>query len=381
MTNPSLGIMTVHTPTYPPFPEKSFFKSLIQIGQREGIPVIVFHPNHVNFTTMMVKGYSLNDNGDWVTSTVPVPHYIYDRCFYMGGSYNRKYKLSVAKLLQDHSIHFLGIGLKGKWQMFEAVSQHPTLRQYLPPTEVFKTMDQLIQWLKRFPSIILKPINGSLGMGVVKVTQNGNTLHVEGRTRNNALIRRNFSTLQAFSVFFQSYLKSWKYLLQPYLTLRNEQDIPFDVRLLVQKDGTGQWSSTGKAIRMGLKKGITSNLHGGGRAVSFERFMLTNYTHSEVKTISNHLHTLETVLPEFLEKQIGPLVELGIDVGIDSDHNVWLIEVNSKPGREIFEQLNDHDAMLKSQSNPLYYAKYLMKNHGRLWQEVSRRVKKKRKRI
>ena len=52
--------------------------------------------------------------------------------------------------------------------MFEAVSQHPELRKFLPPTEIYSTVDQLKRWLDRFPSIILKPINGSLGMGVLK---------------------------------------------------------------------------------------------------------------------------------------------------------------------------------------------------------------------
>ena len=64
MTNPTLGIMTVYTPTHPPFPEKAFFKALFQIGQREEIPVIVFYPNQVDFTTRKVRGYSLNDTGN-----------------------------------------------------------------------------------------------------------------------------------------------------------------------------------------------------------------------------------------------------------------------------------------------------------------------------
>ena len=141
-----------------------------------------------------------------------------------------------------------------------------------------------------------------------------------------------------------------------------------------EKDGTGQWTTPGKAIRIGTKSGITSNLHGGGRAYSFEKFM-KNYTPLETNLITNQMSMIETTLPKFLDQRLGPLVELGIDIGVDTDQNVWLIEVNSKPGREIFERLNEKEAILKSQSNPLYYAKYLMKSRGDLWQEASRRIK------
>ena len=41
--------------------------------------------------------------------------------------------------------------------------------------------------------------------------------------------------MQAFSSFFGSYVQKWKYLIQPYLTLRNSEDIPFDIRILVRK--------------------------------------------------------------------------------------------------------------------------------------------------
>lgn len=379
MTNPTLGIMTVYTPTHPPFPEKNFFKTISQIGQQEGIPVMVFYPNQINFTEKTVKGFALNTAGEWVRTTSPIPQYIYDRCFYTGSTYNRNYKQSVSKLLQDKAIHFLGIGLKGKWQMFETVSKHSDLKTFLPPTEVYSSLDQLKQWLEQYSSIILKPINGSLGIGVLRVTNKANSLYVEGRGTNNGLLKKTFSSPQAFASFLSSYVQRWKYLIQPYLTLRTDEDIPFDIRILVQKDGTGQWSTTGKALRIGSKSGITSNLHGGGNAYSFEKFMSKNYTPSESATIAHQMHTIETTLPEFLDHRLGPLVELGIDIGVDSNQKIWLIEVNSKPGREIFERLNEKEAVFKSQANPLYYAKFLMQSHGRLWQGITRRTQARRR--
>lgn len=361
MTKAALGIMTIYTPTNPPFPEKAFFKNLIQAGKAEGIPVIVFYPNRVNFQAMTVKGYTLNPAGKWMATTSPVPAYIYDRCFYNGKKYNAAYKSSILKLLQQKHIQFLGVGLKGKWQMYQAVSQHPILSKYLPATEIYADPNQLRQWLNQYSSIILKPVNGSLGVGVMKVTKMENlSLRVEGRGKENSPFTSDFTSFQNFIRFLKSNMQNWKYLIQPYLSLTTKEGVPFDVRLLVQKNSSGKWLTTGKAIRMGAKHSITSNLHGGGTAISFEKFSKQNYSSSQMDNISIHLSIIEKLLPEYLEKVHGPLLELGIDAGIDASGKVWLIEVNSKPGRQIFEQLKDKETTIQSQLNPLYYAKYLM---------------------
>lgn len=245
--------------------------------------------------------------------------------------------------------------------MYQTVSQHPILSKYLPATEIYTDPLQLKLWLKQYSSIILKPINGSLGVGVMKVTKNDDlSLCVEGRGKLNTPFTSNFKNFPAFIRFLQSNMQNWKYLIQPYLRLTTKEGIPFDIRLLVQKNSSGKWVTTGKAIRMGAKHSITSNLHGGGKAIAFEKFCYQNYSSADIDDISIHLSTIEKWLPEYLEKVHGPLLELGIDVGIDMSRKVWLIEVNSKPGRQIFEQLNDKESTIQSQLNPLYYAKYLI---------------------
>ncbi|RXT04807.1 YheC/YheD family protein [Ammoniphilus sp. CFH 90114] len=363
MENSALGIMTVHAPGKPPFPERVFFRRLIERGQKEGISVIVFHPTAIHFETQKLNGFTLDQKGKWQTITAPIPPFIYDRCFYLGTKYNRTYKPQIDRLLSLKGIRFLGVGLKGKWQMYQLVKNHPTLASYLPPTERVENLDQIQSWLQRYPSIILKPMSGSLGIGVMKASKSNSAIIVEGRGKNNVPFRKSFKSFQSFCTFFKSRIERWKYLIQPYLTLKTQHGVPFDVRLLVQKDGTGQWVTTGSAIRMGQSKSITSNLHGGGKAFSFHQFLEQYYTPVQAEKINSKIAIIERTLPKYLEKHHGPLVEIGIDIGIDSDQNVWLIEVNSKPGRQIFEQLQDKEAVLKSQLSPLYYAKYLMRSY------------------
>ncbi|WP_368784377.1 YheC/YheD family protein, partial [Acinetobacter baumannii] len=61
-------------------------------------------------------------------------------------------------------------------------------------------------------------------------------------------------------------------------------------------------------------------------------------------------------LPTFLEQRHGRLVELGIDIGIDRQGKVWLIEVNSKPGRASFRRIEGGKYYREVRLNPLRYA-------------------------
>ncbi len=37
---------------------------------------------------------------------------------------------------------------------------------------------------------------------------------------------------------------------------------------------------------------------------------------------------------------------------------MWLLEVNSKPGRTVFRQTGEREAAVKSVENPILYARY-----------------------
>ena len=365
-TKPMLGIMTIHAPGTPPFPEKSFYKQIVQTGQSEGIPVIIFHPNAIDEQTQTVKGYTLNQAGSWISVTTSLPTFIYDRCFYIGKGLNKRYRPYVLKLKENKNTQFLGLGLKGKWQLYQMVLAHPVLSQFLPHTDILSRNKQINDWLNRYKSIILKPINGSLGMGIIKITEkSGRAYDIEGRDLLNKSFRSSVPDFSSLSRFIHPFIRKWKYLIQPYLTLISKQGVPFDLRIFMQKDGTGQWISIGKAVRIGQKNSITSNLHGGGKACCFKEFLDRNYSREQIEAILSRIKVLEEILPPYIEGQHGQLVELGIDAGIDQDGRVWLLEVNSKPGRQIFEQINDQEALKKSQVNPVYYALHLMQTRSR----------------
>jgi len=339
------------------FMEKSYYKKLTTIGRKLGIRVFVFSPKRVNFERRLASGYEYRQ-GVWQAVTLPLPSFIYDRCF-IGPSY-RHYKPFIEKLQNDPHIVFLGRGLSGKWQVHQILSQSQELQKWLPNTQWF-SMTKLFDMLQQQNAVIIKPAAGTHGIGVMRISGKDGTYAATGRARENKPFRKRFRSQTELKSFLTNFMGERKFLLQPYLTLHTPDRTPFDVRVLVQKNGHGQWETTGKAVRIGDKENITSNLHGGGRAVPLSDFLADIFPSQQRKRIEEEIDQVISLLPSFLEQYHGRLVELGIDIGIDTNGHVWIIEVNSRPGRTVFRQISDRVARIRSISQPVKYAHYLMK--------------------
>ncbi|MNG25924.1 Endospore coat-associated protein YheD [compost metagenome] len=66
-------------------------------------------------------------------------------------------------------------------------------------------------------------------------------------------------------------------------------------------------------------------------------------------------------LADYLEVKFGKLCELGMDIAVDPKGNVWLLEVNPKPSREVFNRIGQHATYQKAVTRPLEYALWMLK--------------------
>lgn len=342
----------------PTFTEKDYYKNLTLVGRKLGIRVFVFSPRQVDFDTRNTIGYEYRD-GVWQTRSFPLPSLIYDRCF-MGPAY-RNYKPFIEKLQNDPQIRFMGRGLSGKWEVYKMLECLPELNKWLPDTKPLSIND-LLERLNTDQPVIIKPMSGTHGYGVVRIVKRTNQYEATGRSRRtNVPFHRSFKSLAGLRQFLQSFTAGLKFIIQPYLSLSTKDGVPFDVRVLVQKNGEGEWETTGKAVRLGNRQSITSNLHGGGHAVPLNRFLTSQFSADQTAMIEAEIDALVSALPPALENHHGSLFELGIDIGVDQQGNVWLIEVNSRPGRAVFRLIEDKNARIRSVTQPIQYANYLMK--------------------
>lgn len=371
----TVGIMTTQTDNHPPFGNLGFYRRLCILGQRSGLIMFVFTPLGIDWTREQVTGYTYDPGlKQWSKRTFPLPSMVYDRCFFTSRHQYDLYRTTLLRLKMHPSVRLLGLGLKDKWTVQQLLHKDGRFDLYLPRTELLGNMRMLAGWLHEHREAILKPLGGSQGRGVLLVrradppsadtdtaTTAGAAFTVCGRDRRNRAFTRDFANASSLFGWLRRFVARRSYLLQQYLPLYTKNGYAYDVRALVQKNGAGRWELTGMAVRLGQDGSLTSNLHGGGTVKPAEAFLAKEFGQEVAANILTRLIRLSEDVPAALEACHGRLVELGIDYGIGIDGNIWILEVNSKPGRSIFTFLQDDRAKLAALANPLRYAQYLLR--------------------
>lgn len=356
-----VGIMVCEKALTPPFADQQFYSRLCRIGLKLSIVVFVFFPDRLELEEDSVDGYTYSsEQGGWIAGRFPLPQVVYDRCFYKNKQSYTQYRDCLRKLKQRPDIRFLGYGLRGKWHVHQMLMRDDRLREFLPDTKKLASWSGLRTDLNREGALFLKPEAGSQGKGVLRVTLAHGRYSISGRNLRNEIIESTFTSERSFYRWLSAFIANRPYLIQPYLSLTASNGDPFDVRCLVQKNRKGVWSIAGTAVRHGQPGSVTSNLHGGGVSEELIPFLSREFGEEQAEHIRCTLLDIATQIPEILEQHHGRLAELGIDLGIDASGNVWIIEVNSKPGRSAFTGFSDPTARIASVRNPIHYARYLL---------------------
>jgi glutathione synthase/RimK-type ligase-like ATP-grasp enzyme len=348
----------------PQRPDNRFLAKLCAIGERQGLRVFVFSPCWLSEDRRSVSGYRYQAaDGTWTYETFPLPDLIYDRVFYRSPDGYRQHKAALREMLFHKKIPFLGRSLNGKEEVYEALKRYDAFRPYLPLTLPYRGPAQLLRWLRRHGEAVLKPAAGTHGKGVLHILRAaGGEYRIRGRSRSNRMFAAAFDSPFPLLRLLDRIAAQRAYLLQPYLPLTTQAGDTFDVRALAQKDGRGRWTVTGLAVRKGAAGSLTSNLHGGGSAEAIAPFLESEYGREAAVRLERELLELARTIPPALERCFGRLAELGIDLGIGRDGRIWIIEVNSKPGRSAFESGKaGKNAGELSLLRPVAYAGFLLR--------------------
>ena len=344
-------------------PEDRFCRELAAEAAELGLAVIVFGPDGVNGREGRVTGYAL-DNGAWARAEDDMPSVVYDRRF-AGGMKARIAAGRALSALRTQGVIALGGSLPGKLEVYRALQRSPAIRRLLPPTCRFRGGGQLESLIAAHPGgLFLKPSSGMQGRGTLAISPQTSPDEwiVTGRSMRNGPYRRRLRGLSAIEAAAARLAEGRVYLVQPLLELNLPGGAPFDIRALVQKDGSGRWTYTGAAARIGKPGTATANLHGGGSACRIAPFLAAHYAEEDAERLLRDIRSASLLVAEMLESSFGRFAELGIDFGIEPSGRLWLIEANARPGRAVFAVSRDERARRQSVRRPLQYARYLMKD-------------------
>ncbi len=101
----------------------------------------------------------------------------------------------------------------------------------------------------------------------------------------------------------------------------------------MEKNEAGEWNTVGKAVRRGYKHGLLANLSGGSDALTFDSWFEDIPKKQQVVLLDDVFSITQSV-PYYLDERYGPLFELGLDICLAKDGRIWILDINSKPGRK-----------------------------------------------
>lgn len=359
MSSKRLGVLAIYL-SKSRLEELSYFQRLSREGQKLGVQVEVFTPDDVegdNAVRTLTYDFGL---GKWIRNRTSFPPIIYDRCRYKAAA---NYQMLKAFRNRHAQLTYLSKPLANKWSMHQTLSENESIRPYLPATVRYSSVQELLKVLKKHKLIYIKPKNGTGGRGILRIEQLGSDLYLlQGRNQHRTIIAPFRATEKQLAIKLHTLKLSPDYVVQQGIQLTLRDGRVHDYRLLIQKNGRGEWEVTGCAGRIGPHRSITSNLHGGGSAVTQDKLLAYRFSSEEkMDAIKKEMNSFAYKLAEYLESKFGKLCELGMDIAVDPKGNVWLLEVNPKPSREVFRKIGQHSIYQKAVTRPLEYAVWMMK--------------------
>jgi hypothetical protein len=313
--------------------------------------MIPFYMSLMNMKLLggITKGYVFQ-NGRYHLVQRRIPPVIHNRSM----SFAPKCLLQLQQL-RKRSFVFNGQTRYSKNYIHRLLAAHKELVTHLPHTVPF-SQAALKNMMAGFDSLYIKPVSSSIGKGIIKISKDRKGWNIQESRKpvwmNHAKV---FSYLNAK-------LGKRPYLIQEGIPLAKYHGNPFDLRVSVQKNGTGQWQVTGMVGKVAMKGSHVTNVARGGRVKRCdELFSACGFNQEQTK---KSIELLSLGIAKCLEKRLNHLADIGLDIGLDTKGKPYFIEMNGRDLRYSFKNGNMMTTWYKTYENPIEYGTYLYKKIG-----------------
>ncbi|MCL6453409.1 MAG: YheC/YheD family protein [Alicyclobacillus sp.] len=333
-------------------------QKMCEIGRREGAMVCVFGIRDMDFERQRVQAYVWNGKR-WRKVVLPFPDVIYDQV--ISRKVERAYQRKRKRLGELYRGRIFNDGFFDKWQVHEWLTSDQRTRPHVPKTIRFTPGKATSEFIRVHNPVFLKPVHGSLGFGIIRVIRQSDGSYSYDVKRRGAREHGTSPTHSALLQFLRGRIGRKPYLVQQGLTLAKYRERPFDIRIVLQRDGSGDWRRTKVFARVAQPGDFTSNLTSGGEALPVQVVNRAIYAQKAARVrCRREILRVSHLVAAVLEEQSGRLLgELGIDIGLDEDGHVWVIEVNSKPWKRPYTEKGRQDLVDLAFTRPIQYAIHL----------------------
>lgn len=291
-----------------------------------------------SYDQFLNRGYYLI-NGKWSPFEHPLPDVIYNRIHSRKLEHSEPFK-HFRKRLETLLIPLFNERFLSKWEVYNQIFHEKHLFPFLPKTKIY-TKEHLYELTQEFETVFIKPVHGSQGRNIVKLKKEEDSQFslqtsiaaLNDRSRNKYL-------LDEVHQLIKQILHNRFYIVQQGIELVTFESCAMDFRVLCHKNLNNHWQVTSIVARVASENEFVSNIARGGRILRPLNVLHTCLGHKksiEVLALMKEL-ALETA-STISGSSTGITGELGIDIGVDQEGQLWIIEVNSKPSKNFEDGL------------------------------------------
>lgn len=292
----------------------------------------------------------------YVRRTVPLPQVIHNRGLWPSPAAKRR----LEGLARRGTVIFNQWNRHPKLRIHELLMLAPPLRPHLPQTEA-ATAERLREMMELHESLIVKPNSGSVGRGVMKLdrTDGGWVLDRPATRKGRGRIKVRFAASEPFPPYLARTLAARTHIIQQRLPLAEWNGRPFDLRVSVQKDGSGDWQITGINVKVARKEAFLTNVAQGATVYDLPA-ILNAFPHLQPEAVRADVEAYCLGVANHLERHLPHLADLGLDIGLTEFGFPMFIECNGRDQRYSFREAGMMSEWRATYTNPLGYARYLL---------------------
>lgn len=312
------------------------FKDIIKTGRDMNTLVYVVTTKDLKLNLPKVQGYGYDPNEkSWIKNWFPLPDVLYNRIPLREDENKPRVKQKIDECLEHHSIELYNPYFFNKWRLFDWLKKSPGTKALVPDTKRLLSSKPLVAMLKQYRTLYLKPESGKAGKGIMVLQWEDTSprpfcLIIQGSGQKNIIYRT--ASLPKLWKRIRKESGTCAYIMQEAIELSSYRNRHFDLRVLVQKTGKGNWMITGIGARLAGLKRITTHVPQGGSIEEPEKLLLSSFGQEMTTLLMNKLKSSAILIAKHLEKSCGYMLgEMSMDLGIDRNGKLWFFEANAKP--------------------------------------------------
>lgn len=337
---------------------KEKFEIYSDAAKSIGAFAYIFRIKDLDLNKKQVNGwvveYDDNSKAYLTRKTLPLPDVIYNRSIVSPfSSINQKLKL-LEKL--NNTIIMNRYTRINKLKVAKILSQNKKTKKYIPKTYKFRDIEDIEKMLEKFQSVYLKPVNGSFGLRVIKIIKDDNLGYIAFYNKDKEIIKVT-GDLESIMLKLKNIMGKRTYIIQQGILLSDYHGRTFDMRFIMQKNSKGSWDISWSRSRVAPQNNAVTNVAAGGTSISTLK-VIREASKDKMDVLMEKIKEACIDICNVLDKKLK-LCDLGFDVGLDKDLNVYLIEVNF---RELCRQSNipgEWEGISRCYKQPIYYLKSL----------------------